>query len=316
MMEWFFAAALSLVSVIGMTGNIFTIYVAVKEKLFKRIIWSYLLSLTFSDIFSFTVTCPVTITAFYDESVLQRRSICNLQGSAMNFLMGWSLITIGFVNTCKYRCIKSPLIDRVKGKSWWIVFIGVILSVSGFVAVAPIIGLSRYIHQKGRKWCVVQTKGKYRSLLFVLVAAFISLSVLVVFCNIATAQRVRKEMQTYAQRYSMNRQMEQIFNRRRYKIFQTTLIVTIMFHISWAPLFTMIVIEAFGREVPLLYAKISYFSALAQGCVNPVIYCFGHYAFKKQFKRRGRYMERNANRNISETKRRVTRGQQLAATNI
>ena len=105
------------------------------------------------------------------------------------------------MNICKYRCIKSPLIDRINGKSWWIVFIGVILTVSGFVAVAPIIGLLRYIHQKGRKWCVIQAKDKYRSLLFVLVASFISLSVFVIFCNIATAQHARKEMQIYAQRY-------------------------------------------------------------------------------------------------------------------
>ena len=114
----------------------------------------------------------------------------------------------------------------------------------------------------------------------------------------------------------MNRQMEQIFNHRRYNVFETALIVTIMFHTSWAPSFTMIVIEAFGREVPLLYAKISYFFALGQGCVNPIIYCFGHYAFKKQLKRRDRNLERNANRNISETKRRVTRGQQLAAADV
>ena len=90
-MEWFFVPALSLVSVKGISGNMFTLYVVVVEKSLKRIIWTYLLSLTFSDIFSFTVTCPVTIAAFYDESILHKKSICNLQGSAMNFLKEWSL---------------------------------------------------------------------------------------------------------------------------------------------------------------------------------------------------------------------------------
>lgn len=90
-MEWVFIAAMLLVSFIGIFGNVVSVFVVIKEKLFKRRIWFYLLSLLFSDIYSSTVTLPFTIAAFYDESILQIRSTCILQGSAMNFLMGWSL---------------------------------------------------------------------------------------------------------------------------------------------------------------------------------------------------------------------------------
>ena len=287
-MEWLFIMPLLLVFFLGMFGNSFSIFVIIKEKLFERRIWVYLLSLSFSDIYALTMTLPMAIAAFYDESILQIRSICILQGSTMNFLMGWSLFTIGSVNIWKYMCIKSPLIDTARNKSWLITYIGIVLSTSGFVAIAPIIGLSRYIHQEGRKWCVVRTEDQYRSLLFILVAAFVILCFIVVFCNVATFRYVRKEMQAYSQKYRVNQPLEHIFNRRRFKVFQTTFVVTVMFLACWAPLFTMILIEGFGGTVPLLYAKISYFCALAQGCVNPVIYCSGHDSFNKQFSRVGR----------------------------
>ena len=113
-MDWYFIAALLLVSVIGMLGNMFAIFVVVKEKLFKKRIWPYLLSLYFSDIYSFCITLPLIAAAFYDENLLERRSIYILQDSSMNFLMGWSLITIGFVNSWKYICIKPSIESEVQ----------------------------------------------------------------------------------------------------------------------------------------------------------------------------------------------------------
>ena len=287
-MEWVFVAILLLLSFVCMVGNIFAIFVILKEKLFKRRIWIYLLSLSCSDIYSLAITMPLTIAAFYDESILQIRSICILQGSTMNFLMGWSLFTIGTINIWKYKCIKSPLLDSIISKMWLSVYVGIVLLTSGFVAIAPIIGFSRYIHQTGRKWCVVQTRDKYRALLFVLVTAFIILCFIVVYCNIATYLYVRKEMRTYSQKYCVNKPLENVFNHRRYRVFQTTLKVTVMFLFCWVPLFTMILVEGFGGEVPLLFAKVSYICALAQGCVNPIVYYFKHHAFKKQVKRVGR----------------------------
>ena len=295
-MDWYFIAALLLVSVVGMLGNIFAIFVVIKEKLFKQRIWSYLLSLSFSDIYSFCITLPVTAAAFYDENLLQRRSICILQGSSMNFLIGWSLITIGFVNSWKYICIKSSLIDRARGRNWLMIFLGVTLPISGSLAIAPILGFSQYIHQRGRNWCVVQTNNKYRPLLFVSVAAFVILCIIVVFCNVATYQLVSREVRAYSQKYHVSETMSYLFNRRRYKVFQTTLIVTLMFFVCWAPLFTMILIEGFGGDLPLLYSKISYVFALAQGCVNPIIYSFGHNTFKKQFQRVRKCCKRKGNR--------------------
>ena len=159
-MEWVFIVAMLLISFIGIFGNVVSVFVVIKEKLFKRRIWFYLLSLLFSDIYSATVSLPLTVATFYDKSILQIRSICILQGSTMNFLMGWSLITIGTINAWKYISIKSSLIDRFRSRSWLIVFICIILSISGFLAIATILGMSRYIHQAGRKWCVVDTKDK------------------------------------------------------------------------------------------------------------------------------------------------------------
>ena len=118
-----FIGFMLLVAVIGILGNVFTVYVMIKKKLLKGRLWYYLLSLSCSDIFSFTVIMPLTMLWFYHDEMDHKRFLCNLQGSSMNFLMGWSLITIGFVNIGKYRCVKTPVTDKKKGRRRLMIYI-------------------------------------------------------------------------------------------------------------------------------------------------------------------------------------------------
>lgn len=83
-----FIGFMLLVAVIGILGNVFTVYVMIKKKLLKGRLWYYLLSLSCSDIFSFTVIMPLTMLWFYHDEMHHKRFLCNLQGSSMNFLMG------------------------------------------------------------------------------------------------------------------------------------------------------------------------------------------------------------------------------------
>ena len=186
---------------------------------------------------------------------------------------------------------------------------------TGSLAIAPILGFSEYIHQRGRKWCVVQTNNKYHPLLCVLVAAFVILCIIVVFCNVATYQFVSREVQTYSQKYHMSATMEHLFNRRRYKVFQITLTVTLVFFVCWAPLFAMILIEGFGGDLPLLYSKTSYVWVLAQGCVNPIIYSFGHNTFKKRFQKLLTCCKRKGNR-VRDIEWSNTDGEETRSTNL
>ena len=58
-----FIGFMLLVAVTVILGNVFTVYVMIKKKLLKGRLWYYLLSLSCSDIFSFTVIMPYTATA-------------------------------------------------------------------------------------------------------------------------------------------------------------------------------------------------------------------------------------------------------------
>ena len=283
-LDGIFIGLLSIVSVIGILGNMFAVYTVIKGKLFKKRLWYYLLSLSCSDIFSFMFISPLTISGFYDDKLLNRHILCNLQGSTMNFLMGWSLITIGFINISKYRSIKAPVTNYTKDKKSLKIYALVTFPTSVFIAVAPIIGLSSYIHLPGRSWCEVSTSDSYHAVVYVLISAFFVLSVIVVVSNVATARHVHKKIQNYTNKYVVSRAMAKTFTQRRSRVYHTTLVVTILFFVCWVPLFVLIIMQGFGSRIPLLFAKLSYFLTFLEGCFNPMIYFFRHGAFKKRLR--------------------------------
>lgn len=283
-LDGIFIGLLSTVSAIGILGNLFALYTVINEKLLKKRLWYYLLSLSCSDIFSFVVISPLTIAGFYDDQLLNRYILCNLQGSTMNFLMGWSLITIGFVNICKYRSVKAPVTNCTKDKRSLKIYALVTFPASVFIAVAPIIGLSSYIHLPGRSWCEVSTSDSYQAVVYVLISAFFILSVIVVVSNVATARYVHKEIRNYTSKYEVNVAMAKTFTQRRSRVYHTSLVVTILFFVCWVPLFVLIIMQGFRLKIPLLFAKLSYFLAFAQGCLNPIIYFCRHGKFKKRLR--------------------------------
>ena len=283
-LDGIFIGLLSIVSIIGILGNMFAVYIVINGKLFKKRLWYYLLSLSCSDIFSFMFISPLTISGFYDDNLLNRHILCNLQGSTMNFLMGWSLITIGFVNISKYRSIKAPITNYTKDKRSLKIYALVTFPTSVFIAVAPIIGLSSYIHLPGRSWCELSTSDSYQAVVYVLISAFFILSVIVVVSNVATARHVHKKIQNYTNKYEVNGAMAKTFTQRRSRVYHTTLVVTILFFVCWVPLFVLIIMQGFGLKIPLLFAKLSYFLTFLEGCLNPIIYFFRHGAFKNRLR--------------------------------
>ena len=284
-LDGIFIGLLSIVSVIGVLGNLFAVYTVINGKLLKKRLWYYLLSLSCSDIFSFVVISPLTIAGFYDSQLLNRNILCNLQGSTMNFLMGWSLITIGFVNISKYRSVKAPVTNCTKDKRSLKIYALVTFPTSVFIAVAPIIGLSSYIHLPGRSWCEVRTSDSYQAVVYIMISAFFILSVIVVVSNVATARYVHKEIRNYTDKYEVNGAMAKTFTQRKSRVYHTSLVVTILFFVCWVPLFVLIVMQGFRLKIPLLFAKLSYFLAFVQGCLNPVIYFFRHGSFKNRLRK-------------------------------
>ena len=280
-----FIGFMSLVAVIGILGNVFTVYVMITKKLLKGRLWYYLLSLSCSDIFSFATIMPLTMIWFYYDQLHHKRFLCNLQGSSMNFLMGWSLITIGFVNIAKYRCIKTPVVDKKQDRRRLMIYIFAFFPTSLFISMAPTMGFSTYVYLPRRNFCELKASNKYNALVFTQLSASLVLSIIVVFTNVATAQYVRKKTDNYTKRYGANGPMEENFHQRTSRVYHTTLLITVMFFICWVPLHVIIIMQNFGEEIPLSFAKISYFFAFLQGCLNPIIYCFRHYVFKKQLKR-------------------------------
>ena len=178
-----FIGFMLLVAVIGILGNVFTVYVLIKKKLLKGRLWYYLLSLSCSDIFSFTVIMPLTMLWFYHDEMHHKRFLCNLQGSSMNFLMGWSLITIGFVNIGKYRCVKTPVTDKKKDRRRLMIYIFTCFPTSLFISMAPTMGFSTYVYLPGRSLCELKASNKYNALVFVQLSASLFLSIIVVFTN-------------------------------------------------------------------------------------------------------------------------------------
>ena len=284
MLDGIFIGLLSIDSVTGVLGNLFAVYIVIHGKLLKKRLWYYLLSLSCSDILSFVVVSPLTIARFYDDKLLHRHILYNLQGSTLSILMGWSLIATGFVNICKYRSVKAQVTNCIKDKKSLKIYALVTFPASVFIAWAPIIGLSSYIHLPGTSWYEANTADSYQAIVYILISAFYILSVIVVVSNVATARYVHKEIQNYTSKHEVNGAMAKTFTERRSQVYHTTLVVTILFFICWFPLFVLIIMQGFDSKIPLLFAKLSYFLAFARGCLNPIIYFFRHGTFKNRLR--------------------------------
>ena len=281
--NWFFIGALLVISIFGILGNAFAIYVVIKKKLLTKTIWHYLLSLSFSDSFTLVVICPVVTAAYYDETILDNGLICNFNGTSISFLMAWSLFTITSINLYKLISIKSQFITKRNDRRCFLIYIVMTFLLSVFFSVPPIFGFMSYIHKPGRKWCTpFSLAWQSRLLLLLMVAAFAVLCIIVVFSNISTATYVSRTTRTKIMNGSVI--LKQNFNRRRLRVFQTTFLVSFIFVVLWTPLFVMILLEVLSKEVPLWFSKLSYLLVLLQSCFNPIIYCFGHYTFRNYFK--------------------------------
>ena len=197
--------------------------------------------------------------------------------------MAWSLFTITSINLYKLVSIKSPFITKRNNRRCFLIYITMTFLLSVFFSVPPIFGFMSYIHKPGRKWCVpFSLAWQSRLLLLLMVAAFAVLCIIVWFSNISTATYVSRTTRTKIMNGSVI--LKQNFNRRRLRVYQTTFLVSVMFVVLWTPLFVMILLEALSKEVPLWFSKSSYLLVLLQSCFNPIIYCFGHYAFRNYFK--------------------------------
>ena len=281
--KWFFIGTLLIISIFGILGNAFVVYVVIKKRLLTKTRWKYLLSLSFSDNFTLIAICPVVIAAFYDETILDHRLLCNFNGTSISFLIAWSLFTIASINLYKLVNIKLQFITKRNDRRCFLIYIAMTFWLSVFFSVPPIFGFMSYIHKPGRKWCApFSLAWQSRLLLLFMVAAFAVLCIIVLFSNISTATYVSRTTRT--QIVSGSVILKQTFNRRRLRVFQTTFLSSVMFVVLWTPLFAMVLLEALSKEVPLWFSKSSYLLVLLQSCFNPIIYCFGHYTFRNYFK--------------------------------
>ena len=283
MENWFFIGGLLIITVFGILGNVFVTYVAIKKKLLTKRIWYYLLSLSFSDNFTLIVICPVVTAAFYDETILDHGLLCSLNGASISFLMAWSLITIAWTNLYKLVTIKLQFITKRNDRRWFFSYVAICFLLSILFSVPPIFGFMSYTHLPGCHWCVPFSSGWQSTLMLAfMVAGFAIVCIIVVFSNMSTAAYVSRMTRTKILNGSLV--LKQNFQRRRLRVFQTTFFVSFTFVVLWTPLFVMILLEVFSKKLPLWYSKLSYLLVLLQSCFNPIIYSFGHYAFKNYFK--------------------------------
>lgn len=283
MENWFFIGALLIISIFGILGNVFVTYVAIKKKLMTKKIWCYLLSLSFSDNFTLIVICPVIIAAFYDETILDHGLLCNFNGASISFLMAWSLFSIAWINLYKLVSIKLHFIKKRNNRRCFFIYVAMTFLLSVIFSVPPIFGFMSYTHLLGCHWCVPFSPDWQSTLMLAfMVTGFAVACIIVLFSNISTAAYVSRMTKIKMMNGSVV--LKQNFNRRRLRVFQTTFFVSIIFVVLWSPLFVMILLELFSKKLPLWYTKLSYLLVLLQSCFNPIIYSFGHYAFKNYFK--------------------------------
>lgn len=247
-------------------------------------IWYYLLSLAFSDIFTAAVFTPILIAVLYQEEILERQTLCNISGFSSVFAFCWSLVTIAAISLYKQMNLRQYDISKRKTLYFFILYLIIVLIVSLFFSLSPIIGVNKYIHFKGRKWCYAFSVN--RTILAVytlslLAVVFVLPIIVIIVCNLKVFLYVKKTANVH-QRTISGRHQHGILHKRKIKVLKLSLIVVLIFCIMWLPMVILFLLGAFGRKSPLWYSTTCYTMVLLQGIVNPILYCLRHATFTKE----------------------------------
>jgi len=269
------------------SGNIFVCRVIIYKRLFKNPIWYYLFSLALSDIFASVTVIPLMATAVYNEHVLEDQHLCNTSGSFTLTLSVWSIFTIAAISLYKRANLQSYVIKKKKSIVCFLSYLFIVVMTSAGFSAPAILGYSEYTHFEGRKWCYLYSTDPQLHMYFmisIVVVGYVVPVILIVICNTSVFMYVRKMVEKQRETISGDHQ-EAVLKRRQIKVLKLSLLVVLTFLLMWSPTIILILIGASGKQVTTSYSIISYTVMFFQGSINPIIYCFRHATFKKEFKK-------------------------------
>ena len=304
--------------ILSILGGVFVCYVIRKHNLVRKKTWMYLLILTISDTGACFFEIPILCVATVDETVLDIPELCTFNASITLFFSGLTIFTLVAISVHRCRTVTNPLQSHVTGGYRDIkISLAISVLVSGFFALAPIFGFSRYTHIEGRKWCAIVDRKGHMTKLDIMYMASITVFGYIIpnAIMLATSLRICCVVRKQQEHCMRIRRATQADIREDQRTMTKTMSLIIgSYFILFTPTFAYILIGMAHVDVPLILSHIVYVNLLLQGVVNTTIYCFRHQVFKDELaqwfcrKSQLQYRERNQSQlfviqmeNVSQT---------------
>ena len=136
-----YAILLGIIMIVSVAGGSFVSYVIISGGLMKKAIWGYLLSLAVSDTCSALFTIPIIIAACVDETYLQIKWLCKLNGFTMFFFGTWSIYAVTAISIHRYNIVNKPFISLTENDYLGLVrYLVISLLLSLLLALPPLFG--------------------------------------------------------------------------------------------------------------------------------------------------------------------------------
>ncbi|XP_065349297.1 D(2) dopamine receptor A-like [Cloeon dipterum] len=288
-MEWIIAAVDGILMVLILGGNCITVTVIIKKPKLATSSNQFVLGLALADMLV-GVSMPYHMTFYISEEMGNSLPLCLLRFVLMIMACSASVLHLICIAVDRYLAIIYPLRHQVivtKGRARHVIFCNWMIAIA--ISTMPIYWNEWQEHSKR---CAIENILPANFFLFVVIPAFTFLLVIM----LCTYVRIHKVASSHATRLSQQRlSCSQIsihvgtneiqHLQKGKKSMQVVALVLGCFCVCWCPYLTIstLILHGYRSQVLELAYNLAFSFAMANSCMNPIIYAWKNQDFKCAF---------------------------------
>ena len=270
-----------LIVILTLFGNSLILAGVRKIEEMRSVTGIFLANLAISDLGVGLVCLPIAIAATVDETILEKRFVCNMDGFSLVLFFIGSIQTLCAISVHKYIAIVYAMKITVTRKRAYLM-VAAVWVISLLLATGPLFGWSKYVYKLGRHQCATpapEDKTILSHMTMLLGFGYFMPLLTMVFCYskiYCTTKAHLKRLKTNAIADSISMTESDLIN--------TLVLVLLCFVICWLPFVVYICYGMTNKPIPYYLPTIAFLFGYGNSALNPVIYALRHRSFRKGFK--------------------------------
>lgn len=274
-------ALMCVLVVLTLVGNSLVLACIRKINEMKSVTGMFLANLAISDLGVGMICLPIAIAASVDETLLTRRSICNMDGFSLVLFFITSIQTLCAIGVQKYIAVVYAMRVTITRKRALLIIASIwILSI--VLASGPLLGWSRYVYILGRHQC--STPAPDDSLTLSHMLMLLSFGYIIpVFTMLFCYSRLYCTTRSHLRRLRVTAIADSV-TMTESDLINTLVLVLLTFILCWLPFVVYISYGITKRPIPYYLPTIAFLFGYGNSTLNPIIYGIRHKSFRNAFR--------------------------------